>query len=1201
MTARLFRYSLLLAFSAWLSHVTFAAVPPPPAEPPGPQAFPAVETKIAEARRLLDAKQTSDSLKAATQALETAQQMRDAAGEALAKQARAHALQDLERQDEARNAWQEAAQVWARTGDRPEQIIALVQAGLLFGNDTKNEADRLFTQGLSVGKIASARPAAMAQALHDSGVAIRKKGDNETAYNYLAAALAIRDKHDPDSLRVMQTLNAIESVSKDRAIDGNDVKYYQLTQEYGARTADLGRRIAPDSPLLADSLHDLCFVTDALGSYAEAKEQCLEALRIQKQIAPGGSIQEARILCTLGRHEEGQSHFLQAHEYLGQALALGAKLAPESQQYEYFVFFMSGIEAAEGNLQTAHAHLLEALALQERLHGFLAPVYVSLASIELDQDNFAASREYSQKALDDFAKTKPNNVGVQYTWANLSQAAYLQGDLASALEYERHVLTIDANRPDGMDTAADYSDMGDILFDKDDPVSAAEYYQRALKIQEEIAPDSTDVSKSLINLAKVARAKGNRDLAIQYARRALAIGEKSCPNHWCVTQALNDLGRLAYEQGDLVSSESYFSAAAKAREESLGPSHPDLARTLNGLALTLAAQEKIPEALAYCLRAETIGTEHLRLSAQTLSERQALSYESIRASGLDIALTLAADQRGTPSARGDVFDALIRSRALVFDELATRHRSAYGSGDPEVIQIANQLASARAQLATLVFRGAGDLSAETYRKLLDDTRDKKEKAERVLAERSMAFRQNQARTQLGLKDINAALPLRSTLVAFVRYNRYDLHKPPEGKSPPAPLPSYAAFVLRAGEHDPRFVPLGPAREIDRLVAIWREEIARRTDFPDGSAGTDERYRLSGTALRRAIWDPLQPSLGSARNLFIVPDAALHLISMAALPADASHYLIETGPLIHYLSTERDLVPIHSRHGDGILVVGNPAFDEGGKTLVAPNMESSTTGATTGVAVAILRGTRSACGKFQTLRFPPLPASQEEADNIAALWTQSALRGPAANGLQQMTGGDASREAFEQYAPGKRVLHVATHGFFLEGSCESAVERRTDASKRDEIFLPAKAENPLLLSGLAFAGANRRMEVKADRTDGILTAEEIAGINLEGVDWAVLSACDTGVGEIKVGEGVFGLRRAFQIAGAKTVIMSLWPIEDEGTRQWMQTLYQEHFLHGKDTADSVRAASLHVLKQRRADHKSTHPFYWGAFIAAGDWH
>jgi CHAT domain-containing protein len=108
------------------------------------------------------------------------------------------------------------------------------------------------------------------------------------------------------------------------------------------------------------------------------------------------------------------------------------------------------------------------------------------------------------------------------------------------------------------------------------------------------------------------------------------------------------------------------------------------------------------------------------------------------------------------------------------------------------------------------------------------------------------------------------------------------------------------------------------------------------------------------------------------------------------------------------------------------------------------------------------------------------------------------------------------------------------------------------------------------------------------------------LNLSGVDWAVLSGCDTGVGEVRAGEGVFGLRRAFQIAGAKTVIMSLWPVEDQTTRQWMRTLYEGRLMKKLRTAGAVREASLAVLRQRRAKGLSAHPFHWAAFVAAGDW-
>jgi len=143
-------------------------------------------------------------------------------------------------------------------------------------------------------------------------------------------------------------------------------------------------------------------------------------------------------------------------------------------------------------------------------------------------------------------------------------------------------------------------------------------------------------------------------------------------------------------------------------------------------------------------------------------------------------------------------------------------------------------------------------------------------------------------------------------------------------------------------------------------------------------------------------------------------------------------------------------------------------------------------------------------------------------------------------------------------------------------------------------------NPLVRSGLALAGANRRTSAGPDEDDGILTAEEVSALNLEGVEWAVLSACDTGLGEVKAGEGVFGLRRAFQVAGVRTVIMSLWSVDDDATRLWMRALYQSRLQQHLTTVESVRAASLTILRDRRARKQDTHPFYWAAFVAAGDW-
>ncbi len=145
-----------------------------------------------------------------------------------------------------------------------------------------------------------------------------------------------------------------------------------------------------------------------------------------------------------------------------------------------------------------------------------------------------------------------------------------------------------------------------------------------------------------------------------------------------------------------------------------------------------------------------------------------------------------------------------------------------------------------------------------------------------------------------------------------------------------------------------------------------------------------------------------------------------------------------------------------------------------------------------------------------------------------------------------------------------------------------------------------SDNPLLRSGLALAGANRRAAAGPDDEDGVLLAEEVTALNLEGVEWAVLSACDTGLGEVKAGEGVFGLRRAFQIAGVRTVIMSLWSVDDQAARLWMRALYERRLQKHLSTADAMHQASLGVLRDRRTHRQSTHPFYWAGFVAAGDW-
>ena len=214
--------------------------------------------------------------------------------------------------------------------------------------------------------------------------------------------------------------------------------------------------------------------------------------------------------------------------------------------------------------------------------------------------------------------------------------------------------------------------------------------------------------------------------------------------------------------------------------------------------------------------------------------------------------------------------------------------------------------------------------------------------------------------------------------------------------------------------------------------------------------------------------------------------------------------------------------------------------------------------------------------FRALRFEPLPASLDEVGEVAGLWTED-------DGIVRLTGRFAREDSFKRYAGDHRVVHMATHAFFVPGECLSA----------------GSMETPLRLSGLVLAGANRRDEAGPEDEDGILTSEEIASLDLSSVEWTVLSGCDTGAGDVMSGEGVLGLRRAFEIAGARTLIMSLWPVQDEATRAWMRELYTGR-RDGLSTAEAVRRASLARLEASRKAGRGSHPFYWGAFVAAGDW-
>jgi CHAT domain-containing protein len=309
------------------------------------------------------------------------------------------------------------------------------------------------------------------------------------------------------------------------------------------------------------------------------------------------------------------------------------------------------------------------------------------------------------------------------------------------------------------------------------------------------------------------------------------------------------------------------------------------------------------------------------------------------------------------------------------------------------------------------------------------------------------------------------------------------------------------------------------------------------------------------------------------KVVIGPDGALNLLPFAALVDDSNRSLIERYRLA-YVSSGRELAREKGRTKapeSDLLLVANPAFDRvmtgGGKHADAVRSRSFN----------------------QT--FTSLPGTEQEAQEIPLLVPGDKKRKRVLVGLE------ATAMAVKA-ARNPRILHLATHGFFLGDQAvqlSSSVRGISVKSSSEEESEKRVYENPLLRSGLAFAGANHAVQ-KDEGDDGLLTAYEISGMDLSGTELVVLSACETAVGQVHSGEGVFGLRRAFALAGAKVLMMSLWPIDDEITARQMKVFYQN--LSKLPPAEALRQAQLDTIKELRAKHPSASPALWAPFIVQG---
>ncbi len=835
----------------------------------------------------------------------------------------------------------------------------------------------------------------------------------------------------------------------------------------------------------------------------------------------------------------------------------------------------------------------------------------------------AAAQAHYRRALDILlaaygeGDTRPARVAT-----NLAFSLHSSGDDAAAREAYAKALAIfeRALPPTHPDLAVILGGYGAFLKDTGDLLTARDYLQRALAIREaSAAPSSPAVARVLFNLSTVRLGLADTTGAREGHQRALAMFRAAEGNGGGPFTALTlcFLGEALVKSGDFVAARGIVDearalrlslgrtedadvmmalylgayldmraghvAAARAALDTCatinqrvhGATSQTACRTRASFAAARWADGDLAGAAADAWQAMTTSAAQTRALVRMLPERQALLAAGQAIPGYDLTIDLAT--HGADAARA--FDAVVRTRALVLDELAARAGLAHANADTAAT---HRWEDAARDYSRLLVRGPGSDDADAYRARVEAARLAFEAAEAAIASR----RAHAAHEDVGLAEVARALPAQGAVIGYVRYLRATF-TPASGVTPtlfqevqacvPRLTPAYAAFVLRAGDAQPRIVPLGEAGPIDSLATRWQAQMADAA-AGDLSRAAERASRRTGAALRRRVWDPLAPLLRGTSRVFVVPDGALHRLAFDALPTGTASYLVETGPLLHLLSAERDLVRATEAptDGRGLLAVGDIDFD-----------------APAGAAAATVRG--GACEARDALRFAPLPGTGAEAREIATLWRRAA-RGDA----RLLARRDATESAIKSAAPGRAVLHLATHGFFLDDGCAREATpalRGIGGMRPHDVAIAASGDNPLALAGLACAGANRHA---ADGEDGVLTAQEIAALDLRGVQWAVISACESGSGAVQLGEGVLGVRRAFAAAGARTTITSLWPVRDDATARWMRAAYGARVLEGRDTAAAMQAACRAVLRDRRAHGLSTHPAAWAAFVAAGDW-
>lgn len=936
-----------------------------------------------------------------------------------------------------------------------------------------------------------------------------------------------------------------------------------------------------DDPWVARTLNSLGLLAENLGETDEALALHQRALTIRKAAFGTEHPEVAGSLNNLAGLFVRQARFAQADSLYRLAFDINERtVGPDHPSFALTLNNLASLYSRQGRYAEGERLHKRALAIRERKwgpnHPDVAESLVNLAILQDEQGRYSDAELLLQQAIGIYEQVSgSDDPRVAATLCNLAGLYSDQGRYAEAEPLLDRAADIYAHATGDVqwELALTLNNLASVVANQGRLNEAEPIYQRVIALQEQSdTEESPDLASALNNLAILYGNQGRSAEAEPLHHRAIEIWERIYgPDHPEVATGLNELGLTYDDAGRYADAQQQLARALRIRETMLGEHHPDVAATLSAVATNAMLQGHFAEAQRSGGKAWEIRRENFHDGAAVLAEKSALDYSTFLNDESDSYLSFLLNApNGATANVARIAQVVLAAKGIVSDGLMARRRTVVQESNEAVRALAEQLQQARFTLSALYVQGPADGDAETYRQDLESATTEKARLEVELARKSTRFARERQQADLEIADITSALPTGAAIVEFMRYSHRTSIRDSESR--------YLAMVIR-GDGIATVHTLGPAAAIDTAVMWYRQHFANPRMISDDS------YRVISGNLFSLVWRPFAAVLADASVVFIAPDGDLNLVSFAGLRDDANNFLVEKFP-VHYLSTTRDLIRLQepAAPGSGLLAIGDPDYDAGDVPAVVPGPPDAELPSMV-VEYIWTRGLRTGCTALQELIVARLPGTKSEIQAVETEWRKA--RGEES--VSVLLGGDATEASFKSMSGGKRVIHLATHGFFLSGVCR---QKQPVAGER------VIGDNPLLLSGLLLAGANRHAQLTAQQgEDGVVTAEEIAGLNFDGAQLVVLSACETGLGEVRNGEGVYGLRRAFQLAGARTIVSALWSVDDRATAALMQQLISAQ---GIDLPAAMRQAALSQISNARANGKSDHPFYWAGFIATGDW-